>query len=813
MKKNRKTSSLSDERLYKILGLILLAFSVLLFISFVSYLFTWKLDQDKVMQSSGSFVLQSDIEISNWMGKLGAILSHSVFYWGFGLPSFGLAYILFIFGMDLLRNITIQNHVNLALKIIIGVVITSIILEFIMVGADFPWGGVIGDSINAWIVNFLHIPGTILLYLLVFGSSIIWYTNPEFSGQSGKGIITNFFDSLLQIFNTKKSKTANTNITTNNVNPNINNDEIITSLAPLKESDPITAGLQAIDVQKDQEWETISGLGESETEKKIRPDLEFEIENNINVPTKEVLAPIIDTHGQVELFDHQGLDTPYDPKKELSHYEYPILSLLDIEEYDQQLSDDDKDAINQNKDKIIATLKDYKIEIAKIKATVGPTVTLFQVTPARGVRVSRIKNLEDDIALSLSALKIRIIAPLPGTDTVGIEVPNKNRRKVFLREALMSDSYRKQDFELPVALGKTIDNRLFVTDLTKMPHLLIAGATGQGKSVGINTILLSLLYKKHPSELKLVLIDPKKVELSPYNHLTDFFLGFLEDEPEPIITETSRVVRTLNSLCCEMDKRYDLLKLASVRNIKEYNEKFKSRQLNPNNGHRFLPFIVLVIDEFADLIMTAGKEVELPIGRLSQLSRAVGIHLIIATQRPSVNIITGVIKANFPARLAYKVSSKIDSRTILDAGGADQLIGHGDMLLSYGSEVIRLQSPFVDTHEVEKVMNFISAQRGFFTPFFLPEPEDGDSDSIMVEYNKSELDPLLKDACKMILETRVASTSMIQRRMKLGFNRAGRIMDQLQSIGVVGPPDGKKQRGILITNLEELERLLDNFGR
>jgi S-DNA-T family DNA segregation ATPase FtsK/SpoIIIE len=455
----------------------------------------------------------------------------------------------------------------------------------------------------------------------------------------------------------------------------------------------------------------------------------------------------------------------------------------------------------------------YKIEITKIRATVGPTVTLYEIIPAAGVRISRIKNLEDDIALSLSALGIRIIAPMPGKGTVGIEVPNKKKQIVSLREVLMSDKFRKSDADLPIALGKTIQDEVFVVDLAKMPHLLIAGATGQGKSVGINTILMSLLYKKHPSQLKLVLIDPKKVELSPYAKIENHFLAYLPDQMEPIITDTAKVVHTLNSLCIEMDNRYDLLKKAQARNIKEYNEKFVARKLNPEKGHAYLPFIVLVIDEFADLIMTAGKEIELPIGRLAQLARAVGIHLIIATQRPSVNIITGVIKANFPARLAFKVTSKIDSRTILDSGGADQLIGRGDMLLSAGSDVVRLQCAFVDTPEVEKVIDFIDQQQGYPKPFFLPEFKGEETEHGAATLALDDLDDMLDDAARLVVQNQHGSTSMIQRRLKLGYNRAGRIMDQLEALGIVGPNEGSKPREVLYHSDSELEAFLKSIKK
>jgi S-DNA-T family DNA segregation ATPase FtsK/SpoIIIE len=474
-----------------------------------------------------------------------------------------------------------------------------------------------------------------------------------------------------------------------------------------------------------------------------------------------------------------------------------------LNDYSDQKVEIDREELEAHKDQIIETLLHYKIEITKIRATIGPTVTLYEIIPAPGVRISRIKNLEDDIALSLSALGIRIIAPIPGKGTIGIEVPNKKKQMV--------SKFKRAKMDLPIALGKTITNEVFVADLTKMPHLLVAGATGQGKSVGINAILMSILYKKHPSQVKLVLVDPKKVELSPYGSLEHHFLAFLPNQDEPIITDTNKVIHTLNSLCIEMDSRYDLLKKASVRNIKEYNDKFVERRLNPMKGHRFLPFVVLVIDEFADLIMTAGKEIELPIGRLAQLSRAVGIHLVLATQRPSVNIITGIIKANFPARIAYKVTSKVDSRTILDGGGADQLIGRGDMLLSVGGEMIRLQGAFIDTPEVEHVMDFIANQPGYAEPYFLPEFLGDEQSPGAVDLKYSDLDEFFEEAARLVVQNQHGSTSMIQRRLKLGYNRAGRIMDQMESVGIVGPSEGSKPREVLIYDEVELERFLEEF--
>jgi S-DNA-T family DNA segregation ATPase FtsK/SpoIIIE len=503
-----------------------------------------------------------------------------------------------------------------------------------------------------------------------------------------------------------------------------------------------------------------------------------------------------------------SIGTNYDPRLDLSNFKMPPLELLD--EHGSEKIKVNPEELEQNKNQIVSTLNNYQIQISKIKATVGPTVTLYEIVPAAGVRISKIKNLEDDIALSLAALGIRIIAPIPGKGTIGIEVPNINKEIVSMRSLLQSDKFQSSTADLPICLGKSISNEIMVTDLAKMPHLLMAGATGQGKSVGINAILVSLLYKKHPSELKFVMVDPKKVELSLYELLEKYYLAKLPGEEEAIITDTRKVVTTLNALCVEMDNRYELLKKAQVRNLKEYNHKFINRKLNPNNGHQFLPYIVLVVDEFADLIMTAGKEVEMPIARLAQLARAIGIHLILATQRPSVNIITGTIKANFPSRIAFKTTSKIDSRTILDTGGAEQLIGRGDMLFSQGSDIVRLQCGFVDTPEVERIRDFITQQQGFNEAFLLPEYIDpNDKSSASEDFGADgTLDEMFEDAARVVVQNQIGSTSLIQRRLKLGYNRAGRLMDQLESAGIVGENLGSKAREVRVKTELELEEIL-----
>ncbi|MDH5381042.1 MAG: DNA translocase FtsK, partial [Cyclobacteriaceae bacterium] len=551
---------------------------------------------------------------------------------------------------------------------------------------------------------------------------------------------------------------------------------------------------------------------ETKPEPEIKPKNKNHLELDITIPEPEITIEKEEPDFIVEEKKTEekivGEMENYDPTLDLGSYQYPPLSLL--KEYETISVNVTKDELEQNKDKIIETLVNFKIGISSIKATIGPTVTLYEIVPDAGVKISKIKNLEDDIALSLSALGIRIIAPIPGKGTIGIEVPNKNREMVGMRATLATEKFMKSDKELPVVLGKTISNEVFMLDLTKLPHLLIAGATGQGKSVGINVLLTSLLYKKHPSQLKLILVDPKKVELSLFSKIERHFLAMLPDGEEAIITDTKKVVNTLNSLCIEMDNRYNLLKDAGCRNLKEYNAKFVKRQLNPNKGHKFLPYIVLVIDELADLMMTAGKEVETPIARLAQLARAIGIHLVVATQRPSVNVITGIIKANFPARLSFRVTSKVDSRTILDTGGADQLIGQGDMLLSLGSDIIRLQCSFVDTPEVEAVCNFIGNQQGYSSAYMLPE-FIGDDEGSSLKVDLSDRDALFDDAARLIVMHQQGSTSLIQRKLKLGYNRAGRLIDQLEAAGIVGPFEGSKAREVLIQDEYSLEQLLKDL--
>jgi S-DNA-T family DNA segregation ATPase FtsK/SpoIIIE len=551
-----------------------------------------------------------------------------------------------------------------------------------------------------------------------------------------------------------------------------------------------------------------SSLKQSE-KKKPAGEVDFTIETP--VPEQNTREESVTPGPKVEeqqKITRQGLETEFDPRLELPHYKFPPLDLLN--DYGSDRISVQKEELQANKNRIVETLNHYKIEIEKIKATIGPTITLYEIVPAPGIRVSKIKNLEDDIALSLSALGIRIIAPIPGRGTIGIEVPNQNPDMVSMKSVLGSEKFQESKYELPFGMGKTISNDVFIADLTKMPHILMAGATGQGKSVGLNAIIASLLYKKHPAELKFVMVDPKKVELTLFSKIERHFLARLPDSEEAIITDTRKVVRTLNSLGIEMDTRYELLKDAQVRNIKEYNAKFLQRKLNPLEGHHFLPYIVLVIDEFADLIMTAGKEIEIPLTRLAQLARAIGIHLIIATQRPSVNIITGSIKANFPARVAFRVISKVDSRTILDSPGADQLIGRGDMLLSTGSDLIRMQCAFIDTPEIDKVTDYIGSQRAFPDAYILPEFADEENDG-PAEFDPEEKDALFEDAARILVQNQQGSTSLLQRKMKIGYNRAGRIIDQLEAAGVVGPFEGSKAREVLIKTELDLEQFLKNM--
>lgn len=801
---------INDERIPKLVGIVFLFFALYFFIAFTSYLFTWRVDQDRVLRFSWELLLSSDFEMANWLGRLGAVVSNFFFYYLFGLPSFLVIYIMVLLGFGFIRRAPLSAYWLRIRYALVSMLSLAILMEFLTPGAAFPWGGAVGESINQWLYRFVGLAGMIIFFLALLAALLVWFRNPNFNDMTAQQAweeLKGAFDDLAHgrwapkrpvqtltgMEGGSRAERASTGGAENTPKPGAD------ASKPSESTSQLTFDLAEEDAPPKPKSASLSTGAPIEiaTDPTQKPAIDVE----------PVVMPTPSPGGVSE--EEAGFSEPYDPTLDLSSYEHPVVALLN--DYSDQKVEIDREELETHKDQIIETLLHYKIEITKIRATIGPTVTLYEIIPAPGVRISRIKNLEDDIALSLAALGIRIIAPIPGKGTIGIEVPNKKKQMVSMKEVLMSDKFKRAKMDLPIALGKTITNEVFVADLTKMPHLLVAGATGQGKSVGINAILMSILYKKHPSQVKLVLVDPKKVELSPYSALEHHFLAFLPNQDEPIITDTNKVIHTLNSLCIEMDSRYDLLKKASVRNIKEYNDKFVDRRLNPMKGHRFLPFIVLVIDEFADLIMTAGKEIELPIGRLAQLSRAVGIHLVLATQRPSVNIITGIIKANFPARIAYKVTSKVDSRTILDGGGADQLIGRGDMLLSVGGETIRLQGAFIDTPEVEEVMDFISKQPGYPEPYFLPEFHGDDEISGMSDLKYSDLDEYFEDAARLVVQNQHGSTSMIQRRLKLGYNRAGRIMDQMEGVGIVGPSEGSKPREVLIYDEMELERFLEEL--
>lgn len=824
------TEVVKDERTGKIAGAISLLTATFLFIAFTSYLFTWQEDQDIVHQFGVKIFATTDVRVTNLLGVLGAYTAHIFIFKGFGLASYLFCTFFFVLGINLLFDKKIYRITRNIKYVLVGLLVMSMALAFATPNTEFSWGGAVGELLNEWFVKWMGKLGTGALLLMSVFTYFIWRFNPSFhlpefgKKQSDADIDTaslhdtpeddelpvfkewdeNNTDAKLFIHDQVEPGTGNKlknegagmvlNLNENEEEPNPLNqfglaEKELTDEFPEDKivfDKPLNIPIHSIPIQ-------ISNPKTSEDS-----DLELEIKA-VPEPEKDIKSadPV-----------PGSLSSKYDATLDLKDYKYPPLDLLETHGSEKIVHDPAE--LETHKNQIIATLKNYDIAIQRIAATVGPTVTLYEIVPAPGVRISRIKNLEDDIALSLAALGIRIIAPIPGKGTIGIEVPNVRKSVVSMKTLLASDKFVNNHFSLPIAIGKKIDNENFIVDLASMPHLLMAGATGQGKSVGINTILVSLLYKKHPSQLKFVLVDPKKVELSLYRVIEKHFLAKLPGEEEAIITDTKKVVHTLNALCIEMDTRYDLLKEAGCRNIKEYNEKFSSRKLNPEKGHQYLPFIVLVVDEFADLIMTAGKEVEMPIARLAQLARAIGIHLIIATQRPSVNIITGTIKANFPARIAFKVSSKIDSRTILDAGGSEQLIGKGDMLVSYNGEITRLQCAFVDTPEVEKVCAFIGNQKGYPQAFLLPEYVD-EKDLEGKDFDTNDRDPLFEDAARLIVQSGVGSTSLIQRRMKLGYNRAGRLMDQLEAAGIVGPNQGSKAREVRFKTEMELEQWLDSL--
>jgi len=805
-----------DERTWKITGAVFLLIALLLFTAFVSYFFTWKEDQDKVMQGS-SILFNNEITVSNLLGRLGALVSHLFIFKGFGVSSLLFCTFFFIIGVNLLLTRKVWSVWRNLRYVTVGLLVLSVSLSFLLYNSEFPFGGGVGKMISAWLVNFLGTIGTAGLLFVAVLAYIIWQFNPSFRWPEKKQPpVMELQDDLKQEDIFKTDKTINDLYSGNEIAESKGNylkkeSSGIVVIPPADEY-PKNEGTGLVEKEDARLFSEIPDDGEPVSAEIPKTDLKEYKNKEKESHSEEIELEIKSAaNKEEELPEEHSYDKlpPYEPTLDLREYKYPTLDLL--EQHGSEKIVQDANELENNKNQIINTLKNYDISIQKISATVGPTVTLYEIVPAAGVRISRIKNLEDDIALSLAALGIRIIAPIPGKGTIGIEVPNVRKSVVSMKTLLASEKFQHNNFSLPIAIGKRIDNENYIVDLTSMPHLLMAGATGQGKSVGLNAILVSLLYKKHPSQLKLVLIDPKKVELNVYDHIEKHFLAKLPGEEDAIITDTKKVVHTLNALCIEMDNRYDLLKEAGARNIKEYNEKFIKRKLNPQKGHQYLPFIVLVIDEFADLIMTAGKEIEMPIARLAQLARAVGIHLIIATQRPSVNIITGTIKANFPSRIAFKVSSKIDSRTILDMGGAEQLIGKGDMLISHHGEVIRLQCAFVDTPEVENVVECISKQPGYPQAFLLPEYID-EKELEGKDFDLNDRDPLFEDAARIIVQNQIGSTSLLQRRMKLGYNRAGRLMDQLEAAGVVGPSQGSKARDVLIKTEAELGQRLSDLS-
>ena len=830
------TEVVKDERTTKIAGAICLLVTAFLFFSLTSYLFTWQEDQDKVHQFGIKIFSTDDVKVTNLLGVLGAFVAHNLIYKGFGIASFLFCSVFFVLGVNLLFGKKVFSLFRNLKYVMVGLVVISMTAAFVTKGFAFSWGGAVGEYLADWSIKWIGNVGTGALLCLAVFCYIIWRFNPifkipEWNFSSAKKADTDILplteddeqpihkewneeeeeekENILPIGMVETEPEAP--VSQNKIKNDGKGIVVIMPHAEVLAANPMNefGVVEKEEIAPEEKPEEEAKLFVDEViQPKIQPlTMANRAESDLELEIKEL--PEVEEEDEIPAAATLGkLGTKFDVTLDLKDYKYPSLDLLQTHGSEKIVHDPEE--LETHKNQIIATLKNYDIAIQRIAATVGPTVTLYEIVPAPGVRISRIKNLEDDIALSLAALGIRIIAPIPGKGTIGIEVPNVRKSVVSMRTLLASEKFQSSNFSLPIAIGKKIDNENFIVDLASMPHLLMAGATGQGKSVGLNAILVSLLYKKHPSQLKFVLVDPKKVELSLYRVIEKHFLAKLPGEEESIITDTKKVVHTLNALCIEMDNRYDLLKEAGCRNIKEYNEKFTARKLNPEKGHQYLPFIVLVVDEFADLIMTAGKEVEMPIARLAQLARAIGIHLIIATQRPSVNIITGTIKANFPARIAFKVSSKIDSRTILDAGGAEQLIGKGDMLVSYNGEITRLQCAFVDTPEVEGVCEFIGNQRGYPQAFLLPEYVD-EKEMEGKEFDANNRDPLFEDAAKLIVSSQMGSTSLIQRRMKLGYNRAGRLMDQLEDAGVVGPNQGSKAREVLFKTDMELQEFLDSM--
>jgi len=776
LKREKKEMSSSKKLFY---GSSLIILSLIFFISFTSYFFSGHIDQSSLFELSNR-----DIVSENWMSKLGALLSYVFIYQGFGISSYIFSILILLSGIHIILKIKNRKLIKNWLWGFYLMIYGSVF--FALVDSSGNYSGVIGYEINNLLTDYIGVIGTSFLLFILAMLYMTVRLNLRLEHFSRIYKMNWFYMQIASIFK-RKQKTTN-----DEIEDSSNLDSVIDKANQ-------ETGTEAKD-------EIINQEAVDETSKEVpAEDKKSKIKDEIDIEVEKIIEEKSETDNLSDkIVKNFGL---FDPKLELGNFKFPLLDLL--KKYDSEKININKQELEENKDKIVETLGNYNISISSIKATVGPTVTLYEIIPDAGIRISKIKNLEDDIALSLSALGIRIIAPIPGRGTIGIEVPNKNSTIVSMHSVISSEKFQQSEMELPIAIGKTISNETSVVDLVKMPHLLMAGATGQGKSVGLNAVLTSLLYKKHPAEVKFVLVDPKKVELTLFNKIERHYLAKLPDSEDAIITDNKKVIYTLNSLCIEMDNRYELLKNASCRNIVEYNKKFKARKLNPNNGHQYLPYIVLIIDEFADLIMTAGKEVETPIARLAQLARAIGIHLIIATQRPSVNVITGVIKANFPARIAFRVTSKIDSRTILDSSGADQLIGRGDMLFTQGNEIIRLQCAFVDTDEIEKLTDYIGSQKAYASAHNLPEYV-GEESGTNLDVDKEDRDALFKEAAEVIVIAQQGSASLLQRKLKLGYNRAGRLIDQLEAAGIVGPFEGSKARQVLITDLQSLEQYLEN---
>ncbi len=810
-----KTGFFTISRQQKLLlGCLLVLFSIALLVAFASFFIYGNQDQSIVSE------LGDRQEIAgNWLGKFGAILADIFVYKGFGAASFLLAKLFFLTGAFLVLDISLKKLKTIWFWDLFVMIVLSVLFGFFATSIP-ELGGTIGFEMNSFLQDYIGKIGTLLVLIL----GIIIYL--IFKIKISPDHVKSFFETKKKEIHEEFKPLVNSSDDpaynleefavdeneTDEIKPHYIEDEDIEEFP-----EPTLKPVSQFEINKEGLKPTISNSSEIQLEttpKYVEPEAKIvaptplpeiiKTSDEAFVIEKAPEEDIIEENLANRLVADFGL---FDPTLDLSNFKFPTLDLL--KEYPSNGITINQSELEDNKNNIVETLRNYKIEIAQIKATVGPSVTLYEIVPEAGIRISKIKSLEDDIALSLAALGIRIIAPIPGKGTIGIEVPNKNPTMVPMKTVIGSAKFQEAEMELPIALGKTIANETFVVDLAKMPHLLMAGATGQGKSVGLNAVLTSLLYKKHPAEVKFVLVDPKKVELTLFNKIERHYLAKLPDGGDAIITDNMKVINTLNSLCVEMDNRYSLLKDAMVRNIKEYNDKFKQRKLNPENGHRFLPYIVLVVDEFADLIMTAGKEVETPIARLAQLARAIGIHLIIATQRPSVNVITGMIKANFPARIAFRVTSKIDSRTILDTGGADQLIGRGDMLYTNGNDLVRVQCAFVDTPEVEKIVDYIGAQKGYADAYLLPEFV-GDESGINLDMDISDRDALFREAAEIIVTAQQGSASLLQRKLKLGYNRAGRLIDQLEAAGIVGSFEGSKARGVNITDLSALDQFFSN---